>query len=369
MARELAVYDLGSVEYEDGLALQRAFSLARRAGLVKDSLLLVEHPQVLTIGRSGSLDHLRIPQEELERRGVELFHTDRGGDITWHGPGQVVGYPIIDLAPERRDVRRYVGDLEESMISCARDYGVEAGRIAGWTGVWLGQKGIDARKLGAIGVRISQWITSHGFAFNVAPPLQSFEMIVPCGIGEAGVTSLERELGAAPLLSEVRAKLADKLAERLGARRLAMSCDQRNVAVVVLRRTRCGLDHEVLLLKRHPHRGGFWQPVTGTIERHETPQQCAERELTEETGSLAKVAPLNYSHSFAFGPSRTDRAPRIFTETSFYALIDGGEPPKLDPSEHSEYCWLPPKEAAAQVRFAGLRRAIKLAAEAVAKRR
>jgi lipoyl(octanoyl) transferase len=184
----------GRVAYADALALQRALVDDRRRGAVDDTLLFVEHPHVLTLGvrGDGGRSHILAAPSLLAARGVEVHEAGRGGDITYHGPGQIVGYPIVDLKPDRQDVHRYVRDLEEVLIRTAGEYGIDAGRVEGLTGVWVGRE-----KLAAIGVRISRWITSHGFAFNVTTDLDYFNLIVPCGIADRGVTSLERLLGRA----------------------------------------------------------------------------------------------------------------------------------------------------------------------------
>jgi len=178
--------------YADALALQRSLVEDRRAGRAQDLLLLLEHPHVLTLGvrGDGGRSHVLATADTLGARGVEIHETGRGGDITYHGPGQIVGYPIMDLQPDRCDVHRYVRDIEEVLIRTAADYGVEAGRVEGLTGVWVGRD-----KLAAIGVRIARWITSHGFAFNVTTDLEYFNLIVPCGLPDRGVTSLARLLG------------------------------------------------------------------------------------------------------------------------------------------------------------------------------
>jgi lipoyl(octanoyl) transferase len=189
----LEVRRLGSVAYGDALAVQRALVEQRRAGTVGDLLLLVEHPHVLTLGvrGDGGRAHIRSNPDALAARGIDVCETGRGGDITYHGPGQIVGYPIIDLRPDRCDVHRYVRDLEQVLIAVAGDYSITAGRVEGLTGVWVGND-----KLAAIGVRISRWITSHGFALNHTTDLDYFNLIVPCGIADRGVTSLAR-LGVA----------------------------------------------------------------------------------------------------------------------------------------------------------------------------
>lgn len=208
--RTLDVRRLGSIPYAEALALQRELVEERRAGRIGDVLLLVEHPHVLTLGvrGDGGRRHIRATPEALAARGIEVFETGRGGDVTYHGPGQVVGYPIIDLKPDRQDVHRYVRDLEDVLIRTAASYGVEAGRVKGLTGVW-----VNDEKLAAIGVRIARWITSHGFSFNVATDLEQFSLIVPCGIADRGVTSLERLVGRPVHRREVEGRIASSFCQ------------------------------------------------------------------------------------------------------------------------------------------------------------
>jgi lipoyl(octanoyl) transferase len=194
---------LGRIPYARGLALQEQLVAERQAGRVPDQLLLIEHDPVFTLGRNARTENLLFSEQALRERGFEVFETGRGGDVTYHGPGQVVGYPILALPPERRDVHRYVRDLEEVMIRTCADYGLLATRVAGLTGAWIG----DA-KVGAIGVRIARWVTSHGFALNVGTDLSAFDLIVPCGIRGRGVTSLERQLGRAVPIGPVMDRLA-----------------------------------------------------------------------------------------------------------------------------------------------------------------
>lgn len=190
--RPLVVRRLGVVSYADGLAMQQDLVARRAAGEIEDHLLLLEHPHVLTLGvKAGSArQNVLATPERLAELGVELHETGRGGDVTYHGPGQLVGYPILSLKPDRCDVHHYVRDLEEVMIRVTADYGFVAGRISGLTGAWVG-----AEKIGAIGVRIQRWVTSHGFAYNVNSDLDFFKLIVPCGITDRGVTSLSRLSG------------------------------------------------------------------------------------------------------------------------------------------------------------------------------
>jgi lipoyl(octanoyl) transferase len=198
--RPIEVRRLGVVSYADALAMQRALVEERKAGRVPDLLLLLEHPSVITLGvrGDGGRSHIVATRERLADLGIDVFETGRGGDVTYHGPGQIVGYPIVDLKPDRADVHVYVRDVEEVMIRVCADYGLSAGRIKGLTGTWVG-----AEKIGAIGIRISRWVTSHGFAFNVSTDLEHFKLIVPCGIDDRGVTSLEQATGRHIPLAEV----------------------------------------------------------------------------------------------------------------------------------------------------------------------
>jgi lipoyl(octanoyl) transferase len=201
---------LGVVAYGEALAMQRALVEERRAGRVPDLLLLLQHPPVITLGvkADAARSNIVAAPDRLAALGVEVHEAGRGGDVTYHGPGQVVGYPILDLRPDRCDVHRYVRDVEEVMIRVCADYGVEAGRIAGLTGAW-----VNGEKIGAIGVRISRWVTSHGFAFNVATNLEHFSLIVPCGIGDRGVTSLTRLTGRDIAVADVEEAFIRRFAE------------------------------------------------------------------------------------------------------------------------------------------------------------
>ncbi len=223
-ARRFTAHWLGLVRYAEAFALQERLVEERTRGERGDTLLLLEHPPVVTLGRSAREENVLLPRAHLARLGVDVHETPRGGDVTYHGPGQLVAYPIFDLNPDRCDVRRYVRDLARVMIGLARDLGVEASFIEGdpklvgvWAdtaspGAWPGdprsEHGARApAKLGAIGVRLSRWVTSHGFALNVSTDLDGFRLIVPCGIGQYGVTSLAA-LGAGPPAVEAVARAA-----------------------------------------------------------------------------------------------------------------------------------------------------------------
>src|SRR3954465_2617877 len=198
--RPIEVRRLGIVPYAEALALQRELVEERKADRVPDLLLLLQHPAVITLGvrGDGGRSNIVATGERLRELGIDVFETGRGGDVTYHGPGQIVGYPIIDLKPDRCDVHVYVRDVEEVMLRVCADYGVSANRVPGLTGTWIG-----AEKIGAIGVRISRWVTSHGFAFNVSTDLEHFRLIAPCGIADRGVTSLEQALGRSIAIAEV----------------------------------------------------------------------------------------------------------------------------------------------------------------------
>jgi len=204
----MEVRRLGLVPYPEAWALQNRLADARRAGLAPDTLILLEHPHTYTIGRSGTRDHVFLTESELAARGITCLDVDRGGDVTYHGPGQLVGYPIFDLGPQP-DVGRYLRNLEDCLIETLADFGIAAGRLSGYTGVWIGD-----RKIAAIGVKVSQAVTTHGFALNVSTDLSLFTHILPCGIPDKGVTSMALEVGRAPAMTEVEARVMAHFSNR-----------------------------------------------------------------------------------------------------------------------------------------------------------
>jgi len=199
---------LGRLPYEEAWTLQNRLADSRRAGLVPDTLILLEHPHTYTIGRSGTRDHVFLNEEELAARGITCLDVDRGGDVTYHGPGQLVGYPILDLGP-KPDVGLYLRNLEGCLIDLLADFGITAGRLAGYTGVW-----IRDRKIAAIGIKVSQGVTTHGFALNVSTDLSLFTHILACGIPDKGVTSMALELGASPPMVTVEEAVIARFSER-----------------------------------------------------------------------------------------------------------------------------------------------------------
>jgi lipoyl(octanoyl) transferase len=203
--RNCVLRELGRIRYGDALAIQQQLASDRKQGVVCDHLLLLEHPHVITMGRNGHMENLLASDEVMARTGIEYFPTDRGGDVTYHGPGQLVGYPILDLREWKRDVGAYVRALEQSIIDTLAEYCIEAGRIPKLTGVWVGE-----RKIAAIGVHLSRWVTSHGFALNVSTDLSYFQYIVPCGLTKP-VTSMAA-LGVRASWEEVGRRFAPHFA-------------------------------------------------------------------------------------------------------------------------------------------------------------
>lgn len=215
-AKPCLVVDLGVVPYGPAFELQQRVAEARKAGAVPDVLLLCEHPHVITLGRSGRIEHLRASDRVLAQMGVEFHHSNRGGDITYHGPGQVVGYPIVRVSEIRRDVVWYIRELENILIGASADYGVRARQEPGLTGIWVDTADRGPEKLAAIGVHFSRWVSTHGFAYNVSTDLRYFDLIVPCGIADHGVTSLERILRRPVELAEFRKRLTHHFGKRFG---------------------------------------------------------------------------------------------------------------------------------------------------------
>jgi lipoyl(octanoyl) transferase len=215
VSKDCLLVNLSMIGYAEAYALQKRIVVARKADAIEDVLLLCEHPNVITQGRNGKREHLLVGEHVLRQKGVEFYETSRGGDITYHGPGQIVGYPILNLGEIRRDVVWYVRMLEEAMIRATAEFGVTAKRVAGKTGIWV-ESGSTEEKLGAIGVHISRWVTSHGFAYNVSTDLRFFDLIVPCGIADRKATSLEKLLGRAIDKTEVAPRIARHLGELFG---------------------------------------------------------------------------------------------------------------------------------------------------------
>lgn len=225
-SKKCGVVELGLISYASAYLLQQRAVAARQAGVIGDLLLLGEHEHVITLGRNGKREHLRAPDRLLRQMDVEFCETDRGGDITYHGPGQIIGYPILDLTEHRRDVRWYVEMLEEVMIRSSAEFGITARRAAGRHGLWVDTDSGEEEKLGAIGVHLSRWVTSHGFAYNVSTDLRYFDLIVPCGIPGKRATSLERLLKRPVGLEEVKSRVSAHFGDVFERTMIPMSCSE-----------------------------------------------------------------------------------------------------------------------------------------------
>lgn len=338
------------VTYENGMAMQETLVALRQHEAIPDQLLLLEHTPVITLGRGGKAANLLATGDQLHAAGVKFHETTRGGDITYHGPGQLVGYPILHLGEGNRDIRRYVTNVEEALIRTLREYGIEASRWEGNRGVWLGRQ-----KIAAIGVRISRWVTSHGFALNVDPDLDHFRLITPCGLAGTGVTSIRERCGAAPAIDEVAAHFERHFAEVFQRDVRRQGVDMNVVKVIVHD------DERVLLLRRLSAHGGFWQPVTGRVEEGETFESAAARELLEETGrSGASLEPLDFEQAFLIDAAFLADAtrPQFAREVVFSSFIDSSQPLRLAAEEHDAYGWFTFAEAYEKIRWSDDREAL-----------
>jgi lipoyl(octanoyl) transferase len=350
--RRCEVHRLATVTYENGMKLQQKLVEMRQKDELEDQLLLLEHPPVITLGRGGDATNLLATPEALRHTGVRFYETTRGGDITYHGPGQIVGYPIVHLGEGNRDVRKYVTNLEEVLIRTVAEYGITATRVEGRRGIWVGND-----KIAAIGVRIARWVTSHGWALNVTTNLDHFRLITPCGLQGTGVTSIEKETGRRVPLEEVTEVLAGKFAEIFERVLIPREETLRLVKVLV------SDGEHVLLLHRRPERGHFWQPITGTIESGESEREAAIRELQEETGHTAEPRPLDLVQSFMIESqylASLHAAPIIARETCFTAALDARLPIRIDPAEHDACGWFTFAEAYDKIRWTDDREALEL---------
>jgi lipoyl(octanoyl) transferase len=348
--RPCELRNLHLVTYENGMRLQQKLVELRQEEAIPDQLLLLEHPPVITLGRGGDVRNLLAPADTLNAQRVRFFETTRGGDITYHGPGQLVGYPIVHLGEGKRDVRKYVTKLEEVLIRTVAEYGITAERAEGKRGIWVGNE-----KIAAIGVRIARWVTSHGFALNVSTNLDHFRLITPCGLHGTGVTSISRLIGRDVALDEVRAIVAANFAEVFEREMVPRAESIRLIKVMVHDGER------VLLLHRRPERGNFWQPITGSIEEGELPIDTARRELIEETGHSGEPEPIDLQQSFMIEShflAATHPAPIIASETGFAFELPSRATIRMDAEEHDRYGWFTFAEAYETIRWTDDREAL-----------
>ncbi len=358
--RPAQIRRMGRVFYEAGLRMQRALAAGVREGSLPDQILLLEHPPVFTLGSNATRQDIHVNDAFLAEQGVEVFETDRGGQVTYHGPGQLVVYPICNLGEGRKDLGRYVRGLEEIMIRTAADFGVVAERLQGFPGVWVDTpRGFE--KLGALGIHLKRWVTTHGIAFNVAPNLQHFRWITPCGITDKGVCSLASLLGAsAPSLEQAAARMESQITEVFAFDPLPVPPPSRSVSALTWRRG--PRNPEILMMLRQPDQGLWWSSVTGLLEPGESPEAAAHRELFEETGLSGSLHSLDFSHTFWLDPAilgLPEGEPRFNTETCYHMEVPPDAEVCLAPEEHSEYRWCGLSEAQALVRWEGSREALK----------
>ena len=359
--RPTQIRRLGHVLYAAGLRMQAAMAAYVAPGDRPDQILVLEHNPVFTLGRNATRQDIHVSDPFLKERGVEIFETDRGGQVTYHGPGQIVIYPICNLKGGREDVGRLVRGLEEAMIRTAADFAVTARRLHGFPGIWVETpRGLE--KLGALGLHLNRWITTHGIAFNVAPDLAHFRWITPCGITDKGVCSLESLLGAAaPTWDQAADRLQAHMAQLLALDPQPVQPPSRSVSALTWRRGRNG--PELLVMLRTPGHGLWWSSVTGMLEPGETPEAAAHRELMEETGLTGTLRPLDFTHSFWMDPRILGfpaGEPRFNTEICFHMEVAPEARVNLALDEHSEYRWCGFGEARELMMWEGSKTALEL---------
>ena len=338
-----------------------------RNGDRPDQILILEHNPVFTMGRSASGADIHLTEEFLSRNGLEVHRINRGGQVTYHGPGQIVVYPVCSLrGGGRQSVSRFVNALEQAMIETARDFGVCAERIDGYPGIWVKTKR-GPEKLGAVGIHLKKWISTHGIAFNLAPDMSHFQQITPCGISELGVCSLGTILGEeCPTWYEASESLADHLTETLAIEAMPVENLSQSISATVWRYGTNG--PEILMMLRCPSEGKWWSSVTGMVEAGEVPEAAAHRETMEETGLRGKLVPLDFKHTFWIDPALAHNhleksgelaEPCFNAETCFQMEVPAGSQVVLNSAEHSEYRWCTPDEALSLIQWDGSRTALK----------
>ena len=341
--------------------MQQALAEYITDGTRPDQVLLLEHNPVFTLGRNATRQDIHVNDAFLDEHGVEVHQTDRGGQVTYHGPGQVVVYPICNLKGPRQDLGRFVRGLEEAMIRTAADFSVTAQRLKGFPGVWVETpRGFE--KLGALGIHLKRWIPTHGIAFNVQTDMSHFRWITPCGITDKGVCSLGSLLGtAAPTWAQAAERLQVHLLEILNLQPQPVDSVSKSISALTWRQGDGG--PEVLMMLRRPDHGLWWSSVTGMVEAGETLEAAARRELLEETGLRGQLRLLDLSHTFWVDPKLLglpEGEPRFNTETCFQAEVPADAQVELAPEEHTEYRWCSIPEARELTPWEGSRMALGL---------
>jgi len=363
--RPAQIRRLNHVLYAAGLRMQKACAEYVKEPGRPDQILILEHNPVFTLGRNATRADIHVTEEFLTQKGVEVHEIDRGGQVTYHGPGQIVVYPICNLRGGREDVGRLVRGLEEAMLRTAAEWGITCYRIPEFPGVWVDtERGPE--KLGALGIHLSRWITTHGIAFNVDPFLPHFRWITPCGITDKGVCSFRSLLGVgAPTWHAVADRLEHHLAEVMGFDLQPVTPPSQSISALTWRRGANG--PEVLMMLRQPNQGLWWSSVTGMLEPGETPEQGALRELHEEAGLSGTLRSLAFNHSFWVDPKLLgwpeDAEPRFNTETCFEVEVTANAEVNLDRTEHSEYRWCSVEEALDLAKWEGAKAAMRLLRE------
>jgi lipoyl(octanoyl) transferase len=359
---------LGHVFYGAGLRMQAAMANHVSSATMDpsmreshpDQILILEHNPVFTLGRNASRSDIHVPDDFLAEQGVEVFQTDRGGQVTYHGPGQIVVYPICALKGPRQDLGRFVRGLQEVMIRTAADFGVRAQCLAGFPGVWV-ETPRGPEKLGALGVHLRRWVSTHGLAFNVDPDLNHFRWITPCGIADKGVCSLRSLLGEdTPTWDEAAARLEVHLADVLAFDVKPVPAPSRSVSALTWRRSERGI--EVLMLLRQPTQGLWWSSVTGMQEPGESDEETALREVFEETGLSGSLGSLGFSHSFWVDPALIglpEGEPRFNTEVGFHLEVSPLAEVCLNRDEHSDFRWCSLPEAQGLMHWEGGRESLR----------
>ena len=357
--RAAQIRSLGRVFYSAAQRMQKGLADYVALAGRPDQILVLEHNPVFTLGRNATRADIHVTDAHLQAAGVEVHDTDRGGQVTYHGPGQIVIYPVCNLRGGREDLGRLVRGLEEAMIRTAARWGIAARRDGAFPGAWV-DTSRGPEKLGAIGLHLHRWISTHGLAFNVAPELARFRWITPCGITDRGVCSLASLLGpAAPSWDEAAEVLVSHLAECLGLDPAPVNPPSRSVNALTWRRSPEG--PQVLMMLRQPDQGLWWSSVTGMVEPGEDLETAAHREVHEETGLRGELRPLGLRHAFWVDPALIrfpDDEPRFNTETCFEVEVPGAAEVRLDVREHSEFRWCSLAEAGALMRWEGSRAAL-----------
>jgi len=334
---------LGRVLYGAGLRMQRELADYVKDGDRPDQILLLEHNPVFTLGRSAVRSDIHVSDDFLTKNGVELHKIDRGGQVTYHGPGQIVVYPICNLHGGRQNVGGLVRGLEQAMIDTSKDFGVIANRLDGYPGIWVDTaRGLE--KLGAVGIHLKRWVSTHGIAFNIDPCMSHFQWITPCGITDKGVCSLRTLLGnECPTWDEVGKCLARHLMEILAFDPLPVVEPSQSISVTVWRRGNSAT--EILTLLRRSSDGRWYSSITGMVGTDETPEIAAHREVLKETGLRGNLAAMDFQHSFLLEPTICDDEPLFNTETCFQMEVSADSQVSLNTTEYGEYRWCTPGEA------------------------